>query len=360
MTYKQLIYALFGAFSPFLMPGVQADDLPTQPDTVVTTAPSTTTGTDTSTTGANTAGSNTNGSSTTTTDTSTTNTGSTSTTTTDTTTRPTVKTPHRRTALELSQQYFDTRMQCEDGSPAYMCTGVMLRSNKSYSDEYHVWDPSPFSTSTGGTSFSWLRSDTRYAHLAFGYNSGFILFPQQKAPDDNVKVNALCYFLLDASSASRDNHGCGAATQDFPTTSDTCDHYSITTPEKWIEHYQSETSKPQLHQCGFDLTGDKTVAAERFRVATKAHDLLGTKGFSELNEFRLATWESGKAGQLPLQAFFYVADTTGLSDAQHYQLDYYNQTKAFLPVIRITMPKTETAHVQFNYIPSDQALTPVY
>ncbi len=417
MTYEQFIYSLLGILSPFFTPGVQADNLPTQPDVVVTptsstststaTTPPTTSTTDnsststgsstsgtgtttgsttgsstsgTGTTTGSTTGSSTSGTGTTTgstTGSSTSGTGTTTgsttgsstfgtgtattgSTTTTTTERPTVKTPRRRTALELSRQYYDTRSQCDDGSPAYMCTGVMLRSNKNYSDQYHVWDPSPFSTKTGGTSFSWLRSDTRYSHLAFGYNSGFIFFPQQKADANAVKVDALCYFLLDASTASRDNHGCGAATVEFPDTSNTCDHYGIATAEKWLEHYQSEQNDRQHHQCGFDLTGDKATAAERFKVATTAHALLGDTGFNELNEFRLATWESGKGGQLPLQAFFYLTDTDGLSDAQHYQLDYYNQTQAFLPVIRITMPQTQSAQVQFNYVPSDQALTPVY
>ncbi|WP_414502209.1 hypothetical protein [Zymobacter sp. IVIA_5232.4 C2] len=387
MTYEQFIYSLLGVLSPFFTPGVQADSLPTQPNVVVTptssaststatTTPttsttdnsSTSTGSSTSgtgtttgsTTGSSTSGTGTTTGSTTGSSTSGTGTATTGSTTTTTTERPTVKTPRRRTALELSRQYYDTRSQCDDGSPAYMCTGVMLRSNKNYSDQYHVWDPSPFSTKTGGTSFSWLRSDTRYSHLAFGYNSGFIFFPQQKTDANAVKVDALCYFLLDASTASRDNHGCGAATVEFPDTSNTCDHYGIATAEKWLEHYQSEQNDRQHHQCGFDLTGDKATAAERFKVATAAHALLGDTGFNELNEFRLATWESGKGGQLPLQAFFYLADTDGLSDAQHYQLDYYNQTQAFLPVIRITMPQTQNAQVQFNYVPSDQALTPVY
>ena len=386
MTYEQFIYSLLGVLSPFFTPGVQADSLPTQPNVVVTptssaststatTTPttsttdnsSTSTGSSTSGTGTttgSTTGSSTSGTGTTTgstTGSSTSGTGTTTTgSTTTTTERQTVKTPRRRTALELSRQYYDTRSQCDDGSPAYMCTGVMLRSNKNYSDQYHVWDPSPFSTKTGGTSFSWLRSDTRYSHLAFGYNSGFIFFPQQKADANAVKVDALCYFLLDASTASRDNHGCGAATAEFPDTSNTCDHYDIATAEKWLEHYQSEQNDRQHHQCGFDLTGDKATAAERFKVATTAHALLGDTGFNELNEFRLATWESGKGSQLPLQAFFYLADTDGLSDAQHYQLDYYNQTQAFLPVIRITMPQTQSAQVQFNYVPSDQVLTPVY
>lgn len=241
-----------------------------------------------------------------------------------------------------------------------MCTGVMLRSNKNYSDQYHVWDPSPFSTTTGGTSFSWLRSDTRYSHLAFGYNSGFIFYPQQKAAADAIKVEPLCYFLLDASTASRDNHGCGASTNEFPNDSNTCDHYGITTGEQWITHYMTEPTDRQHHQCGFDLTGDKAVATERFKVATAAHALLGETGFNELNEFRLATWKSGQGSQLPLQAFFYLANTDGLSDAQNYQRDYYNQMHAFLPVIRITMPQTQDQNVQFNYVPNDQTIIPVY
>lgn len=347
MTYEQFIYSIFGALSPFFMPNVQADDFSTPPETTVSPAPATDTSTSTQTPSTNTGTDNS----------STTTSGSSSTTTT--TERPDVKTSFRRTAFELREQYADTRAQCDDGSPAYMCTGVMLRSNKNYSDKYHVWDPSPFSTSTGGTSFSWLRSDTRYSHLAFGYNSGFIFFPQQKAQADATKVDALCYFLLDASTASRENHGCGVA-KEFPNDSNSCDHYNITTPQQWVSHYLSEQTDRQHHQCGFDLTGDKAVAAERFKVATTAHALLGDTGFNELNEFRLATWQSGQGSKLPLQAFFYVANTDGLSDAQHYQLDYYNQTHAFLPVIRITMPQTQDKQVEFNYLADDQAVNPVY
>lgn len=275
-----------------------------------------------------------------------------------------VKTPPRRTALELSQQYYDTRDKCDDGSPAYMCSGVLIRSNKNYDSSYHIWDPSPFSIRTGAVSMSWLRRDANFERLSFDHNSGFILFPQQKAPAESYQIQARCYFLMDASSASRDNYGCGASTVEFPTTSDTCDHYDITTPEQWVAHYLSELNDHQHHQCGFDLTATTDVSAERFKVAKDARLQVGEKNFTELNEFRITTWPSGLGRTLPLQAFFYVANGNHLSsedgrtDAQGYQRDYYNQTKGFMPIIRITLPKTASEDVNFRLFMEDQVIIP--
>lgn len=265
-----------------------------------------------------------------------------------------------RTANELTQRYYNTTSTCDGNSPAYMCSGVMLRVLGGYSDKYHVWDPSPFSVTSGATSFSYLRQDSKFGKLAFGYNSGLILYPQLQAPKGSIKVTAKCYFPIDSDTALRSDSGCGEHSEHVGV-SDSCDHYDITNADEWYSHYTSADSVAtrRRHECGFYLDDrvPNAQARDNFYLALQSQQKLGSEGFATQNEFRLTTWASGIPSQLPLQAFFYLANTTdGLTNAQMYQKDYFNSTHKFVPVIQLTLPAAMDQNAKFRFIPTDQAI----
>lgn len=264
-----------------------------------------------------------------------------------------------RTANELTQRYYNTTMACDGNTPAYMCSGIMLRVLGGYSDKYHAWDPSPFSVSSGATSFSYLRQDTKFGKLAFGYNSGLILYPQLQAPKGTLQVTAKCYFPIDSDTALRSDSGCGEHA-DHLDTSDSCDHYDIGDADSWYAHYMDAGSVAtrRRHQCGFYLDDrvDNQQARDNFVLALQAQQKLGKEGFATQNEFRLTTWKAGIPSQLPIQAFFYLANTNGRTNAQMYQKDYFKSTQKFVPVIQLTLPTTMNQNAKFRFIPADQTV----
>lgn len=262
-----------------------------------------------------------------------------------------------RTANELTQRYYSDTTTCDGNAPAYMCSGVMLRVLGGYSDKYHIWDPSPFSVTSGATSFSYLRQDSKFGKLAFGYNSGLILYPQQQAPQGTIKVTAKCYFPIDSDTALRSDSGCGEHSS-YPDSSASCDHYGIKDANAWYTHYTKVDDSRRRHECGFNLDAKvaTTQAHDNFYLALQAQQKLGSEGFATQNEFRLTTWQAGIPSQLPIQAFFYLATTDGLNNARLYQQDYFNSTGKFVPVIQMTLPAAMDQNAKFRFIPTDQAV----
>lgn len=272
-----------------------------------------------------------------------------------------------RTAFELTKRYENMTSACPGEAPAYMCSGVMLRVLGGYSAQYNGWDPSPFSARSGATSFSYLRTDIKSGHFALNYNSGYIFYPEQQTPEGMLKPEAQCFFLHDADTYERDDKGCGAHQETFSKDSDTCDHYDITTPEQWYQHYTrvNRFENRRRHECGFKMTVDNTPGGARdaFDLAVAAYKYLHTHGArgeeaAMQNEFRLLTWPKGAAAQLPIQAFFYTGNGSGRDNARKYQRDFFNQTHRFVPIVKVYMPRGAWKDVKFRFYSSDQYVRP--
>lgn len=262
------------------------------------------------------------------------------------------------TARDLTDQYYNTTQNCgTNNRPSFLCSGVMLRGTVP-STQYHSWDPSPSSVQSGGTSFSYLRKDTKFNKLAYGYKNGLMFYPQNKTPDDLLKIEVLCSFPIDADTFQRSDKGCGAH-KSYLTTSKPCQSMGIQTAEQWDKHYKSSSKNAHQHQCGFDVKKSVKGNAKYFYASVKARSLIATEAFREQNETRLATWEKGIPSQLPIQAFFYVNGLSGgLNNAQFDQRDYYKETGNFIPIIKLTLPAKNTDNAKFNYISKDQVIDP--
>ncbi|WP_139253296.1 hypothetical protein [Burkholderia ubonensis] len=259
----------------------------------------------------------------------------------------------QETATQITQRYRDTRSDCGTPSrPAFLCTGVILRGTDPSAD-YHSWNPSPYSVTSGGVSFSYLRIDAKYPKAAYNYTSGFIFGPYL---DSAAKVHpeVLCSFPIDGHTFDRPtDKGCGAH-QSYPD-SGLCRAQNITTAAQWRDHFVKVTGYPQRlqHQCAFDVRdalNEQATAA--FNTSIAARNLVSNESFATQNELRIATWAQNIPAQLPIEAFFYVEG--GLIGAQYDQRDFFRATGVNLPIIRMTLPATAANDATFEFRAQDQ------
>lgn len=259
----------------------------------------------------------------------------------------------------LNQSYANISTDCGSSSrPAFLCSGVLIRGTDAYSSSFHSWDPSPSSQTSGGVSFSYLRKDSKFSKLAYGYNNGFIFYPYFNAPEGkDTNIDIMCSFPIDAASENRGDKGCGSSAA-YPQASGNCQAQGIYTAAQWYEHYQQGNNDHQ-YQCSFE-TSDNSVynTADGFYQTLLSMALIGAPSFNEQNELRLATWAQGMQNTLPMEAFFYISGTSGLSSAQSNQQDFYNNTSGhiLIPVIEMKMPASQSEDVQFIYNESDQTI----
>ncbi|SEO75804.1 hypothetical protein [Pseudomonas sp. NFACC39-1] len=265
------------------------------------------------------------------------------------------------TARNLTERYNNLAKDCGAANlAAFLCSGIIFRATKS--GRYHAWDPSPSSQISGGVSFSYLRADSKYRELAYGYNNGFIFYPPLQRPEGKLNIHVLCSFPLDADTNNRPNkQGCDYNTNIAePNTSRECQNQGIMTATQWYAHYISVPAEPRRrHQCGFDVrSGLGAGAVSAFNASLQAMALNATESFTVQNELRLATWPEGVGRTLPLEAFFYFG--SGLATAQHDQQDFYNETGGIVvPIILLTLPSTQARDATFVYRAQDQAVLPV-
>ncbi|MBV6752200.1 Ig-like domain-containing protein [Pseudomonas chlororaphis] len=259
----------------------------------------------------------------------------------------------QETATRITQRYRDTRPDCGAPSrPAFLCTGIILRGTNP-SPDYHAWNPSNLSVTSGGVSFSYLRTDAKYKGLAYSYKNGFFFSPYL-ASAGKVHPEVLCSFAIDGHTFERPtDKGCGAHIR--YTDSGLCRNQGITTAAQWLTHYDRVTGNPQRqqHQCAFDVRDAlNEQATSAFNASIAAMKLIPSESFATQNELRIATWAQNIPTQLPLEAFFYVDD--GLAGAQYYQRDFYQATGVTVPIIRMTLPAVAANDATFEFRAQDQ------
>ncbi|MCF7531924.1 hypothetical protein [Pseudomonas petrae] len=258
----------------------------------------------------------------------------------------------QQVARHLTARYADVRTNCgTDSQPAFLCSGVTIRGTSS-NPSYHVWNNSPASIAKGGVSFSYLRADSTYSRLAYGYTNGFI-FNAYFYADNQLHPEVLCFFPIDAGTANRPNKGCGA----YPgfAGSGPCHLEGVATAAQFWTRYNAHASSRHSYQCGFDVTdGRNALAGPAFAAGLGAMHLMGVESFNEQNEFIIAAWVDGLGKTLPLEAFFYLSGTNGLADAQRNQRDLKATDGRLIPIISVRLSRTTTDPATFSYLPADQ------
>ncbi|MHC8345824.1 hypothetical protein [Pseudomonas sp. RT6P73] len=269
-------------------------------------------------------------------------------------------------AENLTRRYNDKRANCGSAtSPAFLCTGVMLRITKT-SNNYDPWDHSDFSRTTDAVSFSYLRIDSNFSSTPWGRGNGFIFFPVLATPADRSKFEIKCYYPLDGATFYRTaagQFGCrdSVITYPFPEASKPCREQGIITAEQWLAHYQkpSGSVRPNAYSCSFMVTSDlnaEAVTAFNEGIRLRA-ELIPQKAFIEHNEFRIKAWPETDPSKLPIEAFFYIGG--GVDNAKIDQKKFFDRTGGLVsPIIRLTLPASYTGKSAFQYFPSDQAVLP--
>ncbi|OQR37906.1 hypothetical protein BWR59_02085 [Pseudomonas sp. Bc-h] len=260
-------------------------------------------------------------------------------------------------ARHLTTRYNDTRANCDTPSqPSFLCNGVMIRGTAS-NPTYHVWENSKESKEKGGVSFAYLRSDTDFRNLPLNYTNGFI-FKSYKHAEGKFRPEVLCSFPVDAWTAYRPSDGgCG----EYPgyAGSGLCHLNGVTTAAQWWSRYNSHPSSRYAYQCGFDVRDARNeLAGPAFAASVEARrNYLGAEGYGLNNELIIKAWADNLGGTLPLEAFFYVYGTGGLTDARRNQTDLKNINGIVIPIISVRFAPTQTGVATFYYIASDQAET---
>lgn len=260
----------------------------------------------------------------------------------------------------IQASYNDTRRDCGSASmPAFLCSGVLFRGTNE-SSAYHSWNPVP---GRSGVSFSYLRKDANFDHLAVGTDNGFIVYPILAAPAGKDHLQVLCSFPIDGYTWIRAQPGCGESTQ-YPGVSQRCQTQGITTAAQWKTHFDKGlASVGQVniygYVCAFDVRDSmNNLGAGSFYQSLQAMHSVPSSLQHHYNEIVVQAWAQNIPNRLPIQAFFYTA-ASGLKGARHDQWDFFGSTGgAFIPIIHMTLPASVTGSATFTYNAADQYCQP--
>ncbi|MFK3718911.1 hypothetical protein ACI2J9_04890 [Pseudomonas fulva] len=260
-----------------------------------------------------------------------------------------------QTAARMQENYNATPTQCEGNAvPAHACSGVLLRSTLP-APYYHTWHHSQNSKDKGGVSFSYLRSDLPTTDLAADSRSGFTLYPLLQRPAGSLRYEMLCAWPTDGDTWERDNRGCGDNRQ-TPEREAPCHEQGIHTAEDWIARFR--LTGDYKRQCGFDIRRARVPErAQAFHQALRAQRLFADELPFVWNEIVIGAWDEARAGELPIQSFFYIDGEYGaLEQAQADQEDWHRTHGGFIPIIKIRLPWQAGERATFTYHDHDQTV----
>ena len=264
-------------------------------------------------------------------------------------------------ANDLKARYSDSTKICSGDKPAYQCSGIMIRGINQANKLPHAWSLKPANKQKESFSFAFLRHDQPFSSFPRGYDSGIIMYPQLKTPTDKNTYKVYCAFPMDGGTDARPGHGCGMYNNE--AMSDHCDRVGVTSYSAWVNNFNrimnSNDSNFISRQCAFDMT--ISSRAKDFDIIRQANQYIqknSSKYYMRNNELLVHAWNDDNAAPLPIEAFFYLIDSTdGLKHAQEFQKDYYNQAnKEVVPIVGIKLPQSPSDQLTVSYKKSDQSI----
>ncbi|WP_268799873.1 hypothetical protein [Pseudomonas huanghezhanensis] len=251
-------------------------------------------------------------------------------------------------AENMNNRYKDTRAACGANQPAYYCNGVVIRATQD--GNFFPWDPSPTAVKLGAVSFAYMRLDAKVENLY--HDSGFTFLPQQAAIAQGKAVDYLCIYAYDASTivGVRGAQGCGLKPRGVAAADiSTCSSVNATTLTGWYPY--TKTIPNRDYQCSLS-----TQNASQFSVSLQVRANRPPNMEALWNELTVGLWAQNIPTKLPLEAFFYK-NTTGLTEARHYQTKYKTSTGDWLPIIKLDL--NQLNGTPFSYNTGDQAVQPM-
>lgn len=248
---------------------------------------------------------------------------------------------------DLNAKYNSNVVQCSNATPAYHCSGVLLRA-VDYSTFFKFWDYGSKATTLGSVAFTYIRSDIGSTSLNGGRKSGFILKDQTSALAVGKALNLRCIFPFPTESLDvRADHGCGFAPKVEQASADlaNCAKLAVpaTTAAAWLKNFKEHSSLPK-NQCSLS-----TVVAAQFKASLEAHKLVDAAWTAKPTEVLVQTWDESKPENLPVEAVFYDASTPAkLADAQKFQREYYLETSLYVPIVKMDIAAADKNIFSFD------------
>jgi hypothetical protein len=242
---------------------------------------------------------------------------------------------------ELNAQYTSVPERCENETPAFYCSGVILRGVAD--GNFDPWNPSTSSTRLGAQSFSYVRSDANMKSTFVA--SGYIMTSPLNAIKQSKPVHYLCIYPYNAgtSGMSPMGKGCNASATTPPSAGDdlsTCASKNATTVDSWLTYTKTN---PQCSLSTQDPAQFMTLLGVR----------AASPGNTAHNEMMIEAWSQNVPSTLPLAAFFYTTQT-GLSAARNFQSKFKARTGGWLPILRMDLNQS----TPFAYESGDQWTLP--
>lgn len=232
-------------------------------------------------------------------------------------------------AQVLNTRYQSTAGACAVGKPAYYCSGVLIRALPG-GDARNFWQHDPTDRGLGSVPFAYLRADLGTNALAA--SAGFVLADSLTAIGQEKPFHVRCAYPFDtAFTATLPDHGCdllsGPAAQADPSS---CAAHGVTDAASWVTHFQQQGASDS-RQCSLSAAD-----VLQFKASLVAHEAVSADWSQKPNALLVEAWDDTAPAALAIQALFYDISHGGqLSQAQRYQLQYFNATRQWLPIVKL-------------------------
>lgn len=238
--------------------------------------------------------------------------------------------------------------------PEYQCSGIMVSAFEADSD---YWMRAYPELSKLSLSYWTKRTTGQTRGDAAWLGTGFMLWPseitERLSGGHLFKPHFTCVFATEGLTGNRLHDGCGGGRDNaWPK----CQAIGVHTAKEYIGRFGDK----QLNACGFALGMSSTGDALAFDSAlTLQMSEIQNDGGTFYNEVLMKGWGDRHPAKIPLLGFFYIRGHSGLSPsgyreiAQKNQQAFYQETRVFVPVIRVT--GSDWAHVRFEYRVKDQS-----
>lgn len=232
----------------------------------------------------------------------------------------------------LNQRFQDDRTECAGATPAFYCSGVLVRS----APAGHIgqfWQHSADSVRLGGESVGYLRADLGIRSL--GHKNGVVFADPFTAISQHKSMDVLCaYPFVVGMQSTRPGYGCGLATTLPPALEDpsSCASLGIGDAASWVMHFQQQGLQP-ARQCSFSSRDPR-----QFHASLQAHTLITQEWSAKPNELMMRNWDATRPARLAVQGLFYdVTQSGAMPGAQKDQRDYFIATGEWLPILRMDL-----------------------
>ncbi|TOR11912.1 hypothetical protein CGG82_17860 [Vibrio parahaemolyticus] len=229
---------------------------------------------------------------------------------------------------QLNFQINNIVTECDDGAPAWMCSGVIIRVSEGHSP---TWEPSEVSQiENQSVAASLIRSDipSMYDALWPVAQYGTIYASNVSPSESGVSVSLLCAYPLDGFSAGSSSRGCGVYLSKLINDYSSCEAAGVYNSTDWLVKYGDNGYG---YGCSFS-----SIQTDYFIESIRTQIEVINQGETEFwNEMVVDTENMNflDVYSLPIKALFFKE--SGLWGAQTDQVIYLSETGKCIPIVEL-------------------------